>query len=95
MTFIPKLIFFVTILLIGLAFHLKNHQLVVLNYYIGEIELPISLVIVMAMCFGVFFGILASFPIVVKIKNLNNRLEKKIKNKEKEISNFRIMTTKD
>ena len=95
MTFIPKLIFIIVILLFGLAFHIKNHQLVTLNYYIGEIQLPFSMAIVLAICVGVLLGILVSIPIIIKNRQLNNRFEKEIKKKEEEINSFRIMPTKD
>ena len=81
MTFIPKLIFIIVILLFGLAFHIKNHQLVTLNYYIGEIQLPFSMAIVLAICVGVLLGILVSIPIIIKNRQLNNRFEKEIKKK--------------
>ena len=95
MTFIPKLIFIIVILLFGLAFHIKNHQLVTLNYYIGEIQLPFSMAIVLAICVGVLLGILVSIPIIIKNRQLNNRFEKEIKKKEEEINSFRFMPTKD
>ena len=95
MTFIPKLIFIIVMLLFGLAFHVKNHQLVTLNYYVGEIQLSFSIIIVLAICIGVLLGILASIPIIIRNKQLNSRLEKEIKHKEKEINNFHITSTKD
>ena len=95
MTFIPKLIFIIVMLLFGLAFHVKNHQLVTLNYYVGEIQLSFSIIIVLAICIGVLLGILASIPIIIRNKQLNSRFEKEIKHREKEINNFRITSTKD
>ena len=95
MTFIPKLIFIIIVLLLGLAFHVKNHQLVTLNYYIGEIQLSFSIVIVLAISVGVVLGILVSVPIIIRNRQLNSKLEKEIKIREKEINNFRIMPTKD
>ena len=95
MTFIPKLIFIIIVLLLGLAFHVKNHQLVTLNYYIGEIQLSFSIVIVLAISVGVVLGILVSIPIIIRNRQLNSKLEKEIKIREKEINNFRIMPTKD
>jgi|TARA_B100000959_G_C14717240_1_gene515382 uncharacterized membrane protein YciS (DUF1049 family) len=95
MTFIPKLIFIIVVLLFGLAFHVKNHQLVTLNYYIGEIQLSFSIIIVLAICVGALLGILVSIPMIIRNKQLSSRLEKEIKKREKEINNFRIMPTKD
>ena len=95
MKFLPKLIFIIFLLLLGLVFHVKNHQLVTLNYYIGEIQLSFSIVIVLAISVGVVLGILVSVPIIIRNRQLNSKLEKEIKIREKEINNFRIMPTKD
>ena len=95
MTFVPKLIFIIFLLLLGLAFHVKNHQLVTLNYYVGEIQLSFSIIIVLAVCVGVLLGVLASIPIIIRNKQLNSRLKKEIKHREKEINNYRITPTKD
>ena len=95
MKFLPKLIFIIFILLLGLVFHVKNHQLVTLNYYVGEIQLSFSIIIVLAVCVGVLLGVLASIPIIIRNKKLNSRLKKEIKHREKEINNYRITPTKD
>ena len=95
MKFLPKLIFIIFILLLGLVFHVKNHQLVTLNYYVGEVQLSFSIIIVLAVCVGVLLGILASIPIIIRNKKLNSRLKKEIKHREKEINNYRITPTKD
>ena len=95
MSRIAKLILILVILLFGLAFHLKNNQLVALNYYVGAIELPISLVIVLVLILGALLGILASLPLIIKLKQQKLRLEKQIQNSEKEINNLRVMPVKD
>ena len=95
MKFLPKLIFIIFILLLGLVFHVKNHQLVTLKYYIGEFQFSFSIVIVLAISVGVVLGILVSVPIIIRNRQLNSKLEKEIKIREKEINNFRIMPTKD
>ena len=95
MKFLPKLIFIIFLLLLGLVFHVKNHQLVTLNYYVGEVQLSFSIIIVLAVCVGVLLGILASIPIIIRNKKLNSRLKKEIKHREKEINNYRITPTKD
>jgi len=95
MKFLPKLIFIIFLLLLGLVFHVRNHQLVTLNYYVGEVQLSFSIIIVLAVCVGVLLGILASIPIIIRNKQLNSRLKKEIKHREKEINNYRITPTKD
>lgn len=96
MSRIAKLIIVFAILLFGLAFHLKNNLPVELNYYVGTtIPLPISIIVVIALCLGALLGVLASLPIIIKLKQQKLRLEKQIKNSEKEINNLRVMPIKD
>ena len=91
MKFIVKLILIIFVLLFGLAFHIRNHQLVTLNYYVSEIQLSFSVIILIAISIGVLLGILVSIPIIIRTRKRNSRLEKKIKDTEKKINRFRVM----
>ena len=91
MKFIVKLILINFVLLFGLAFHIRNHQLVTLNYYVSEVQLSFSVIILIAISIGVLLGILASVPIIIRTRQRNSRLEKKIKDTEKKINKFRVM----
>ena len=91
MKFIVKLILIIFVLLFGLAFHIRNHQLVTLNYYVSEIQLSFSVIILIAISIGVLLGILVSIPIIIRTRQRNSRLEKKIKDTEKKINRFRVM----
>ena len=95
MTRIAKLILVFVILLIGLAFHLKNNQLIELNYYVDVISLPMSWLVVLVLFIGSMLGVLASLPIIIKLKRDKIMLERHIKNSEKEINNLRVMPVKD
>ncbi len=96
MSRIAKLILVLAILLFGLAFHLKNNFPVELNYYVGTTPpLPLSLIVVIVLCLGALLGVLASLPIIIKLKGQKLKLEKQIKNSEKEITNLRVMPVKD
>ena len=95
MSRIAKWILFLAIFLFGLAFHLKNKQDMVLNYYVGSIELPVSLILLLVLCLGALLGALASLPIIIKLKQQKLKLQRQIKNCEKEINNLRVMPIKD
>ncbi len=95
MSRIAKLILVLAVLLFGLAFHLKNNQLIELNYYVGSIELSLSLLVVLVLCLGALLGALASMPLIIKLKHQKLKLEKQIKNSEKEINNLRVLPVKD
>ena len=91
MKFIVKLILIIFILLFGLAFHIRNHQLVTLDYYVSEVQLSFSVIILIAISIGVLLGILVSIPVIIRTRQRNSRLEKKIKDTEKKINKFRVM----
>ncbi len=95
MSRIAKLILIFVILLIGLAFHLKNNQLIELNYYVDVINLPMSWLVVLVLFIGSMLGVLASLPIIIKLKRDKIMLERQIKNSEKEINNLRVMPVRD
>lgn len=95
MSRIAKLIVVFAILLSGLAFHLKNNQMIELNYYVGVLDMPLSWLVVIILFIGAILGILASLPMIIKLKSQKLKLEKQIKNSEKEINNLRVMPVKD
>ncbi len=95
MSRIAKLIIVFAILLSGLAFHLKNHQFIELNYYAGVLNIPLSWLVVIVLFIGAMLGVLASLPMIIQLKQKNLKLERQKKNSEKEINNLRVMPIKD
>ncbi len=95
MSRIVKLCLVLFVLFLGLVFHLKNNQLVEIHYYVGNSELPLSLMLVLAICLGAVLGIMASIPLLLKLKQDNLRLNKQVKTNVQEINNLRVMPLKD
>ncbi len=95
MSYIVRLALVFIVLLFGLAFHLKNNQTIILDYYISTIELPFSLIMVLVLCVGALLGLLASLPIIIKLKQQKHRLEKQNKKSEEEINNLRVIPIRD
>ena len=95
MSRIIKLLFFLGILVVGLAFHVKNDQLFNLNYYMGSIELPVSLLVISSLLVGALLGILASLTFVAKLKRENARLARLVRVTEEEVNNLRAIPIKD
>jgi len=92
---IIKFCFLLFIILIGLAFHLRNKQFIELDYYLGIIELPFSFLIVVSICIGAGIGVLATVPSLVRLKRDNTRLNRQITVSEQEINNLRVIPVKD
>jgi len=78
MTRIIQLVFILLVLLAGIAFHLRNDQLVSLDFYTGVMELPFSVWILLALTVGAVLGLLACLPAMVsgriQIARLRRRL---------------------
>lgn len=90
-----KLSLVLVVFLIGLAFHLRNDQFVNFNYYLGSIDLPFSFFIVVALALGALLGILASLPLVMRLKSENRKLSKQATLATREINNLRVIPVKD
>ena len=95
MSRIVILCLFLVMMSAGLAFHLANDQLITLNYYLGSFDLPVSLVLVLAICIGALMGILACIPVYLRLKRENIRLNRQVTVNEKELNNLRVIPVKD
>lgn len=82
-------------LALGLLFHVRNDQFVTLDYYAGVINLPFSLWMFISLAVGSAFGVLASLPVIVKLKRENARLSKQVKVTERELNNLRVIPLRD
>jgi putative membrane protein len=95
MTRILKFGFILLVMLIGLAFHLRNNQPVDLNYYLGVVSLPFSLYVIASLCVGALLGGLVVLPRLLWLKQENARLRKRLQVNEKELNNLRVIPVKD
>ena len=90
-----KILLFIIVLFAALAVHLRNDQLVPFNYYLGTIDLPFSLFIVIALCIGTVLGMAAVIPSVLRLEREKSRLMSRIRLTEKELETLRIIPVKD
>lgn len=93
-----RIVIFAVLLLVtllGLSFALMNADSVRLMYYFGEVQAPLSLVVVLAIALGAFLGVLASMGMVVGQKREIAKLRKSVKIAEEEVSNLRSLPLKD
>ena len=71
-----KLLFILLVMLVGAAFAVMNAENVNLNYYFGSTVLPLSVVLVGAVCFGALLGILAGLGGLASLKYENANLRR-------------------
>ena len=75
------IVFATLMALFGLIFHLRNDQVVILNYYTGRLETQLSLVVVSAIIFGVLLGLLVMSVTVLRLKRevrRNNKIRREL-----------------
>jgi uncharacterized integral membrane protein len=78
MSRIIQLVFILLVLLAGIVFHLRNDQLVALDFYSGILELPFSVWILLALTVGAVLGLLACLPAMVSGRIQNARLRRRL-----------------
>ena len=83
------------VIIFGVAFAVLNAESVQLNYYLGSIHLPLSLVLVMAMIVGALLGIFASLSLIIGSRRNATKLKHTVEVAEKEIVNLRNIPIKD
>lgn len=67
------------IVLLGLAFHVRNEQLVVVDFYLGSFEIPLSLALAVTLLAGALLGVLAGLPARLRLKRDRAKLSKQLK----------------
>jgi putative membrane protein len=86
----------VLVLFIGMAFAIKNNQVVELNYYFGlNWRGPLSLALLTTFTIGVVAGYLASLRMVVRMQRQLVQARKEIRQIEQEVINLRALPIKD
>jgi putative membrane protein len=87
--------FLLMIILFGMAFATLNSASVSVDYYLGQANLPLSLLLVIVFAFGCFVGMLIGIWLLIKTKILNYRLRNRLILVEKEVENLRAIPLQD
>jgi len=93
-----KIVSYVIFFLIGLvavAFAAKNDTSVELHYYLGSVNAPLSLLLVISLGIGALLGVFACSGLILKLKRDTLRLQKSVRVAEKEVTNLRALPIKD
>ena len=81
--------FLLAIVLLGMVFAISNSESVTINYYLSQLTLPLSLLLVIVFALGCFVGMLASLGLLIKMKWSQFRLKTKLTTAEKTIENLK------
>ncbi|MDC9724642.1 MAG: LapA family protein [Gammaproteobacteria bacterium] len=86
---------FITVFAIGAAFSAINTDPISVNYYLGSIIAPLSVIIVLSIVAGIILGAAIIFSSTLRLRYENRQLNKKLKVSEQEIDSLRILPIKD
>lgn len=92
---IITIILFLLVLILGAGFSAINLTPVDINYYLGVLSLPLSVVIIVAIIMGTVLGALVLSTSIMRLKYENHRLRKKLTICEQEINSLRILPITD
>jgi putative membrane protein len=92
---IITIVLFIIVFATAAAFSAINTSLVSINYYLGVIELPLSVVVIGSVVSGVILGALAIFITTLRLRYENRRLQKKLEVSTQEINSLRTLPIKD
>jgi putative membrane protein len=90
-----RFVFYLIVALLALALALLNAQPVQFNYYFGQWEIPLSLILAIATGLGAVLGIIASLGIVIKSKRQSSVMRKNADFAEKELAKLRSLPLND
>lgn len=92
---IITLLIFILIFISGAGFAAINMTPSTLDYYIGTITLPLSIIIAIAIIIGIALGTFALFLNTLGLRYENRRLNKKLSVSVQEVNSLRILPLKD
>ncbi len=79
----------------GLAFHIRNKQDIVLDYFTGTVKVELSLLVVAALVLGVALGVLVMSSAVLRLKTEVRRLKRRQQIAGRELASLRAISAKD
>lgn len=86
-----KWILALVFLVLGVAFAIINDQPVMIDLYFYRPELPLSLVLLLAVGVGIVLGMFASMFYFMRIKKENASLKRQSRLVEQEVKNLRTL----
>ncbi|MFA6037925.1 MAG: lipopolysaccharide assembly protein LapA domain-containing protein [Legionellales bacterium] len=88
-------LFLIVLIILAISFALLNAEIVNVNYFFAKAQLPLSLLLLIALCVGCLLGFLAQVKVAITQRYRNHVLTKKNNLLNQELNNLRAMPVKD
>ena len=89
------IIVYLLLIIFGVSFATLNAASVKLNFYVTTLVLPLSVLLILTLAIGVFFGCVVFLCKYWRVKSENRRMKHQLKMTEKEIKNLRAIPLQD
>lgn len=90
-----NILLLIALIVLGLTFAVLNSDPVSLNYYFGFREVPLSMIVVIALATGAVIGVLVSMGILLRQKQQTFRLRRQLKQAEKSAASASILPARE
>lgn len=88
-------VFLMATLVVAIVFAVTNYDAVTIDYFFGERQIPLSILIFLIFLLGLLFGLALDSLILLRQRSQIQRLKKKIVAVDEELNNLRKMPLKD
>ncbi|MCU7914604.1 MAG: LapA family protein [Candidatus Thiodiazotropha sp. (ex Gloverina cf. vestifex)] len=92
---IIKLSLLMIVMLLGVVFTVLNAEPVQFNYYFGNHQIPLSLIMTGALGAGALLGVLSCMGLMFGLKRENLSLKRQSQMASQEVNNLRALPLKD
>jgi putative membrane protein len=90
-----RFVFYLVVAFLAVIFALLNSQSTQFDYYFGKTDLPLAMIVAIAMVVGAVLGVTASLGMVIRSKRKSTVLRKSASNAEKELAKLRAIPHQD
>jgi putative membrane protein len=90
-----RFVLYLIVAMLALVFALLNAQTIPFNYYFGQVQLPLSLMLAIAIVLGAVLGITVSLGMVLKSKRQASLQRKNADIAGRELAKLRALPLKD
>ncbi len=92
---IIRLFLVIFVMISGLALHMRNDQAVTFDYYLGSVDFPFSFYLITALVAGTALGIFSCSYALIRLRQQNRVLRRKLVTAGKELDNLRTIPARD
>ena len=90
-----RFIILLLVFFVGISVAVVNAHHVVLNYYLGSSDLPLSLLLVAVLAAGALLGVTAALNMVLRYRTASKKLQKRLQVLEEEVRALRSLPMRE